>query len=164
MVIRKMEKQKIDKKDLQFNTEVYEILNKLGKEYIRKIPNQLYSYIENNRNKNSIFEIDINKPLEEQDVMQDVLLFVAYLNIQYWSTDEEKEQLIKKYGTLDENEEIRKREKYDIDNIFEQHNSDKNVEQKSIKQMEMIKYKKESLFDKIIKLIHKLLKKGKSVH
>ena len=95
-------------------TEVYEILKILGAQYINKLPNDLYKYIENNRNKNYLTNIDISLPIEEQHFMKETIEFISFINLKYWADEEERKKLISIYN---ENE-IKYNEKYNSENIF----------------------------------------------
>ena len=53
---------------IKMYTEVFEVLNLLGNEYIQKIPIQLYNHINNNRDKKSIIEYNINTNILEQNI------------------------------------------------------------------------------------------------
>lgn len=99
-------------------TEVYEVLQILGDEYINRIPIQLYKYIEEQRNTKSILEIDVNKDISEQDISEEASNFIAYLNLQYWCNKEEKEKLLKQYRMNDIEYEKELNEKYNKDSIF----------------------------------------------
>lgn len=97
------------------NTEVFEILNILGKEYINKIPVKLYNYIAYNRNKNSILEYDINENILEQGISNESRDFIAYLNVKYWCNDDEKRKLLEQYKRNDIEYEKKLEERYNVD-------------------------------------------------
>ncbi len=71
-------------------TEVYEIINYLGKEYIDKIPKKVYNLIKSERRIDYKPEIDFKKPLNLQPLKQETRNLIAYLNYYYWCTDEVK--------------------------------------------------------------------------
>jgi len=133
-------------------TEVFEVLNLLGNEYIQKIPTKLYNHIDNNRDKKSIIEYNINKNILEQDIGEDARDMIAYLNLQYWCTEDEKQKLLKKYKENDDLYEEKLREKYNID-IF----ADKKY--KNNENVQLIEYK-ENIFQKILNKIINWIKLG----
>jgi len=137
---------------LKTYTEVFEILNLLGNEYIKKIPIELYNHIENNRDKKSVIEYDVDKDILEQNISEDARNMIAYLYLQYWCTQEEKQELMKQYQQNDNLYEEKMREKYNVDIFF-------NKKRENIKSnMELVEYK-ENIFKKIFKKIIDLIKR-----
>ena len=78
-------------------SEVYEILNVLGSDYIKKLPSNLYEHIMSKRDKKCVIEYDINVPIEEQNFCNETLDLIAYLNLHYWCDEKEKIELLKIY-------------------------------------------------------------------
>ena len=75
-------------------TQVYTVLLSLGEEYIKKIPNDVFNTIKNNRDEDYIFEINPNNPLSEQNLLDESNALLAYLKLEYWcQTDDEKKEL-----------------------------------------------------------------------
>lgn len=140
-------------------TEVFEVLNLLGNEYIQKIPNKLYMYIAENRDKKSIIEYDINTNILDQNISEDAKDMIAYLNLQYWCTPEEKERLLKQYEKNDKLYEEKLKEKYSYDNLFKKTNQNIEVirnnddESKKLEKSKALIEYKESMFKKIISKI-----------
>ena len=79
-------------------SEVYEIINFLGDEYIKKIPKKLYKFIENNRDKD--YKPNFNKKdiesLNEKSISRKAVAIIAFLNLNYWEEDEEKKEKLEK--------------------------------------------------------------------
>lgn len=99
------------------------ILKKLDDEYIRKIPKEIWDYIEENKDKNYIYNYDESKPLIEQNLSIGTISILTYINMEYLLDEEEKkemEDILKKDGFIAEEE---KRKKYNPDDIF--NNKDK---------------------------------------
>lgn len=133
-------------------SEVYEILNILGEEYINRLPKKLYNLIENERNRKSIIEFDINQPPFKQNISDKASAIIAYLNLQYWCTEEERKKLIEQYIRNDEqyNQELKR--KYNSDDLFKH----KKVNTKT----ELIEFKeKESIFKKLLYKIKNMVLK-----
>ena len=101
-------------KESNMYTEVYEILKILGPSYINKLPKDLYKYIENNRNKNYLTNIDVSLSIEEQNLMKETIEFISFINLKYWADEEERKKLISIYN---ENE-IKYNQQYNSENIF----------------------------------------------
>ncbi len=83
-------------------SEVYEILNILGEEYINKLPKKLYMNISNYRNKNNTKKFYIDRSIQEQDLNQETLEFITFLDLKYWCNDNERQVLMDQY---EENQE-----------------------------------------------------------
>ena len=62
-------------------SEVYEVINFLGDEYIKKIPRKLYEFIENNRDKE--YKPNFNKKdlesLNETSISRKAIAIIAFL-------------------------------------------------------------------------------------
>lgn len=86
-------------------SEVYEIINCLDDEYKNKIPKKLYNFIENNRDKKYIPKFNLNKNLEslnETSISRKAVAIMAYLNLKYWTEDENEIEKLKKIYSNDQ--------------------------------------------------------------
>ena len=137
----------MNKQQIIYN-EVYEFLNILGKKYIDKIPTSLYEFIREEKLEECNNVLDVNKDISEQ-ISDEALSFIAYLNLTYWCSEGEKQELIRIYSENDKKEEELKREKYNPDKLFE------NKTKRTHEENSMVIYK-ESLLSKIINKIKKL--------
>ena len=86
----------IDKKEEVLYKEVYTVLETLGDNYINKLPKDLYEFIRNESEKYDRFILDKTKKISNQ-ISEDTIAFIAYLNLNYWCTENEKNELIKIY-------------------------------------------------------------------
>ena len=137
--------------------ESYQIIKKMGNKYFMLIPEDIRNRIENIRDKNYIFKYDENKTLEEQNVQKETLDILSYLNITYWCSKEEKEELLKIYRENSIKEEEKKRLKYNPDNIFKEKEKIKeNITEKALIDIS----KKENLWQKLINKIKKIFRKN----
>lgn len=137
-------------------SEVYDILNILGTDYIEKIPKKLYTHIERERNKSKINNFFVDKSIESKNISDETLDFIAYLNMQYWTNEEERKRLIKKYSENDFMIEQELRKKYNSDNIFKKSvNTPKEINKT---QTELIVYK-QNIFTRIKNWIKKAWRK-----
>jgi len=109
-------------------SEVFGILEILGQEYIDKIPQKLYKYIESKKSNKILVEYDVTKPIKEQKISKETLEFISYLNLQYWCDEKEKNELIKTYKNNDRIFEKYKKEKYNPNELFSKKYREKNVE------------------------------------
>ena len=109
----------MEKDNVKVNTskcmynEVYEFYMLLGKDYIQKLPPELFRFIESEREDGYSFILDVNKDIASQ-LSQDALCLIAYLNLKYFSTKEEKEYLLKEYAKNDNKTKIVIKDKDEI--------------------------------------------------
>ena len=136
-------------------SEVYSILSELGNEYIDKIPEKLFDLIKENRNLNYIPNYDFNKDLENQ-ISDETVDFIAYLNIQYWCNEAEGRELIEKYKENEEKYQAELREKYNLDNIFNQNTTPKIIENTPVPQDQSLVEVKQGFWAKFINRIKEI--------
>ena len=127
----------IDNFNIMFN-EVYSVLNLLGREYIYKLPNNVYEFIKNERVPNYEFNINMERDVISQ-ISKDALAFISYLNLKYWATLEEQRELIKIYKENDIKKEKSKL-KFNPRTIL--NNNTKKIESKALIKEEQNWYKK----------------------
>lgn len=101
----------ISKEELIAYSQINNILNHIEKEYYQKVPVYLINFFKNNALDYGLYyddkgDLKISKLTE---------LILCYINLEYWSTEEEKQELIKQYiKNQKENDK-----QYDISKIFE---------------------------------------------
>lgn len=144
------------KKNSVMYSEIYDILNLLGSEYIDKIPYKFYQHIEKSRDPEykSDFILD-DGMIDENKIAKETVALFTILNLKYFIEDENEKEIILKQ--LDENdikyqEELKAR--YSVD-IF---NPVKDVEE-NVQENLPVEIKKESAFTKIINCIKKIFKR-----
>lgn len=134
--------------------EVLTILGYMETEYQEKIPKKLIDFFERNSAKDYKFDIDLEIPLKEQKLKAKTLSLLAMLNLNYWcKSNEEKQELIKRYSENEKKyqEELRKR--YNPDNIFKKQQEKSNIEENVIQnEVALIEYKG-SIFRRLINKI-----------
>lgn len=151
-------------------SEMYELLNLLGDEYIKKIPKKLYSLICNQRD--SSYEADFfgnDGLLDESKISQETVALFSVLNIKYFmDNEEEKKKLL---ATFEENErryQEELREKLNPDDIFKNREKESKVLEKqeeiqvdssSDTNVQMIEYK-ENIFQRIWNKIKNIFKRN----
>ena len=130
-------------------SEVYEILNLIGKEYKDKIPNKLLQIIVDGMDKNYKPTIDMKNPLKEQNISQRTYDILGMLKLNYWCKNEsEKKEFLNKISANEKRREEVLREKYNIDNIFKNGNTEKVKEE-----VALVEVKEEKWYQKIFNLI-----------
>jgi hypothetical protein len=78
----------------QVYAEVYAVLCVLDGEYLRKLPQNILDLIADKRDKTLNIRIDENLPLEQQNLSNEAVEFLAMLKLDYWcEMPEERKQL-----------------------------------------------------------------------
>lgn len=134
--------------------EVECVLNKMDEQIIKKIPQEFWEFINENKDINYNFQYDDGKSITENNLHMDTIALLTYININFLLDSESKKEMI---SLLKEDEiiaEKQKRKQYNPDLIFK-NKIDKHIEQIS-ENVKMIEYK-ESVFHKIILKIKKFL-------
>lgn len=131
-------------------SEVYTILGFLEDEELKKIPSNVISAIENNRNLNYIYEMNEDVDLFKQPMLLETKAILFNLYRDYLATPEQRKNIIKIQNEERQRKDKEKREKHNPNGIFENRQSNfKNVlENKAI-----IEVKKENFIEKIIRKI-----------
>ena len=71
--------------------EVYEVLKYLSEDDYRKIPKSIIEAIKQNKDKNYTWNYDITKKLKNQDLCDDTIAILSYINMNYLLNDKQKE-------------------------------------------------------------------------
>ena len=138
-------------------TEVNCLLEYLPQSYIDKLPKKLIELIQNQSNKQYNINIDTNKSLLEQNFSKKAKDLIAVIKYNYWSTDEEKQQLQQIFYDNENKYQKELSEKYDLNNIFKKKES--KIEMPQIeKDVQMVVYK-ENIFIRIFNKLKNLIKK-----
>ena len=132
-------------------SEVFEILKMMGKDNVEKIPLNILEKIDNLRDKNYEVKINPEIPLEQQKISRNALSIIAWLNLEYLSTTEEKEVLTQIYKLND------RKDRYKASDF--QFNTEKTVfEDKKIVETSLIETKP-SFWNKVVSKLKHILKK-----
>lgn len=137
-------------------TEVDNFIELLDEYQKNKIPKKLREFFKNEKDEKYIKNIYRNIPIKEQNLLQETLSLIAFLNLQYWCDDEEEKKRLK--NIYKENEKIsmeQMRIKYDTNNIFKKRNGGV-IKEEIREDVEMIRYK-EPLIQRIINKIKMIL-------
>ena len=94
----------MDIKDKNIYSEVSAFLKLLDEEYVKKIPQKMLDFFENNKNEEYLPDLKKDVPITEQDLSKEAVIIISKLNLQYWVKDDaEKQELIKLYTKNDSN-------------------------------------------------------------
>ena len=96
-------------------SEVFEILNLLGKKYIELIPKDLYNFFEENKLNTYSPVYDINKPLTNQKINKNTAAILCILHYNYWCKDDKEKEKIS--NILEYNEKNNKEDENHIHRI-----------------------------------------------
>lgn len=134
--------------------EIDEILNLLEDDYRERVPKKVRDFFKEEKIKDYHPEIDIEKPLIEQNLKRETMVLLAILNLNYWCENEEEKQRF--LNELDKNEEEKKEleEKYNLDNLFK-----KKQDESTENNLQIVEYKKPNFIQILLTKIKKFLKR-----
>lgn len=135
--------------------EVIEILKYVPEESVNKIPKTMLETFEKKMDKDYIFNVDVNKGFEEQNLLEETKDIFAVIFRDYWATPYQKERIKAKEKYDRQKIEEEKANRYNPDDIF------KNKEKNNVVVNNNLpaEIKKENFFKKLISFIKKLIKK-----
>ncbi len=139
-------------KTKEIYSEVYQVLNLLGNEYIDKLPNRLFNLLKEKRNVNYNPQYTEDIPLNKQNIKKESIAIIALIHLNYWCEDEKEKYELKQILKNNENKYQQElRNKYNPEDIFKKNNPENIVEN----QTSIIEYK-EPLYKKFINKIKSL--------
>lgn len=134
-------------------TEVNCLLQYLPQSYFDKLPKKLMELICDQSDTQYNIYIDTNKSLLEQNFSDKAIALIAVLKYNYWSTDEEKQQLEKIFYENENAYQEELLEKYNPDNIFKKKKTE-NIDTN----LQIVEYK-ENVFIQFFNKIKNLFRK-----
>ena len=140
-------------------SEVYCILNMLGENYIKRLPNSLYKIIRDSKSLTYNPQYSKEKSLNEQNIKRESLSMIALFHLNYWcNSNEEKEQLKQLFKNNEEKHQAEIREKYNPDNLFKNKHKEINKEIEKENETAIVQYH-ESILTKIKKWFMRIFNK-----
>ena len=139
-------------------TEIVEILKHVDKSKLEKIPYKTRAMFLKYKDLEYKPEINFkNYDLYEQSLKKKTKDILVYLYLNYWCTDEEKEEMENLLKTNYETNQIKLRERYNPDDVFKNKKDeiDKNDEKEN--ELILVEYK-ESIFKRIINKLKGIFK------
>lgn len=132
--------------------EIYEILKNTDEELVAKIPKKFLSFIEENMNNEYECNIQSDVDIDKQNLLKETEAILALIYINYWATEEEKQE----FALKDQAGKEAKEKAYDerIQRIFEE----RKVVSKKTENKELIVKPKENFIKRIINKIRSILK------
>lgn len=135
--------------------EVVTILSYVPEEDLQKIPHSKINFYIENMDKEYEYILDEDIEFEEQEMSDITKAILANIFRDYWATPYQKERIEAKEKYDIEQEEERKREKYNPNDIFKDRQVESSVPNTNLP----IEIKKESFFKKLISFIKSFIKK-----
>lgn len=142
----------------QAYSEVYSFLLLLDEKDRNKVPLKLRNFFKEEKDKEYVKVIKKDIPIKDQNLKEETLALIAFLNLKYWCDDEdEKQKLMKIYADNDKkyNEALQVNAVSDV-----KFKNNKNIDkQEDIENNnKMIKYEKNGFFTKLKRLLKRLIK------
>ena len=139
-------------------TEILKIIEYLPDSEYQKIPQKLIEELNENSDKEYIFDIQSEEDFEKKELLKETeyIIYVLYRN--YLSDEEEREQLIQLEKKAHNDSEENKRMKYNPDDIFKNKDKKVNDSNEKISNVVAMTQYNESLFKKLWSKILSLLK------
>lgn len=135
-------------------TQVLEILKRLPKEEVAKIPTEEIEFLKENCEKTYKYILSPNARLEECQISRKAYAILVVYFKKYFATEIQKQKL----DVILKNNQIaiekEKREKYGVDNLFKENK----LEQEENKKVEIVPYK-ESFFKRVLNRIKKIFRR-----
>ena len=135
--------------------EVIEILKYVPQESVNKIPKRMLETFEKKMDKDYVFNVDINKSFEEQNLLEETKDIFAVIFRDYWSTPYQRERIKAKEKYDRQKIEEEKANKYNPNDIFKNKEKDNVVVNNNLP----VEIKKENFFKKLISFIKKIIRK-----
>lgn len=122
-----------------------------------KVPDDIREYFKREKSKNYDKMIDVNQPIKNQNLKDETLAIIAMLNLKYWCDDEEeKKRLMTIYSENEKKYQNELNEKYDIERVFKDRNSKKEL---NFQDERVPDIKRESFFSELKNRILNFFKK-----
>jgi hypothetical protein len=134
--------------------EIDEILNLLEDDYREMVPKKVRDFFKEEKMKDYHPEIDIEKPLIEQNLKRETMVLLAILNLNYWCENEEEKQSFLNELNKNEEEKNELEEKYNPDNLFKK-KQDESIQNN----LQIIEYKKPNFIQRLLTKIKKFFKR-----
>lgn len=134
--------------------EVDEILKHLSQENYNKIPEEIKVAIAENKDKEYKWTYDDTKKLKEQDISDDTIAILSYINMEYL-LDEEQKKFVESLHEQNEKKTINNTN-YNVDIFYNKSNKTTNVCQELV-----VEKNKQNFWEKLNNFLIKLFGKNK---
>lgn len=139
--------------------ETYDIIKHSNNDIQSKISPKFMNLLISAKDNSYKVNIDYGKPLDEQ-IQHETKVVLGIIYRDYLCTPEKRQELIRNETELLERIEKEKNEKYSVDNLFKNRQNQPTIQHQepiqSNEQNEIIEYKKEKWYEKIVKFFRNL--------
>jgi len=135
--------------------EILDILKHMNINDLAKVSGNFIKFLRDNASKNYICKLDYSKKLNDMELKKETRELLALMYEKYWCTEEEKEELQKRFYENEKKYQIELREKYNPDNIFKNNKINKEIKTEKVA---LVQVKEETFISKIIKKIKEFFK------
>lgn len=146
--------------------QVDSFLDMLEEKYVQMVPRNIRYFIKQEKDTRDDIRIVPDVPIKQQNLTDEALALIAYLNLNYWCQDQsEREKLIEKYKENDEKYEKNLRYyQHGADDIFKKDNDSFNssnttnieapkADEGKTNSTALVQYKKDNIFITILNKI-----------
>lgn len=137
--------------------EVDEILKIMPVDLLSKIPVRFRQVISDNKAKD--YKVEIKEPLEEEKLKEETVVILGLIYRDFFASPEEREELQAKDAEELKRIEEELKKQYDMENVFNKRNSEKN--QPESLSTDLIVYKQQGFLKKLFNLVKGFFKKNK---
>lgn len=137
--------------------ELDEILKYLDKQELEKIPYDIRKSINEKKDKNYIWKYDESKELKNQNINRKTIAMLSYLNMEYLLNEEEKRLMENLHKFNEEKLENIKKQKFKVDNIFE--NKAGNFDKKTNEEIQLIKIQNQRWYERFVAIVRSFFRK-----
>lgn len=134
--------------------EVSCVIKKMDKQYLEKIPKEVLSFIDENKDINWNNNIDIN---DFENINIDTVAILTYINTKYLLEENEKRELIEMLNKNEKQYYAKLHEKYNSDNLFKNKNRENKI--KKDKEVVLTPYEQKNYIQKILEKLKRLWNK-----
>lgn len=120
----------VDTQYMKSCTEILEIIKYIPREDYNKIPSDIITVLENDKDEKYNFKYNINKTLDEQNVSKQAKIIIALFFRDYWATNSQREKILKMQKEKRQKLDSEKRVIYNPDEIFKINNLKNDLDEK----------------------------------
>ena len=129
------------------SVEVLDILEHMDASDLVKVSNKFIDFLKKNASREYICNLDYSKKLNEMNIKEETKALLALMYESYWCSEEEKQNLKKKFYENEQKYQEELRKKYNPDDIFKE--KQKNINELKNNQTQLIVYK-ETILKRIL--------------
>lgn len=133
--------------------EVLDIINHMSTKDLAKVSKKFIKFLTTNASKEYKCKLDYSKQLKDMQLKEETKGLLALMYRDYWASEEERQELQKKFYINDQKYQEELRKKFNTDNIFKNRNNNKTIENSTSESLELIKYENNKWYKKIFNII-----------